>query len=188
VYAAAGLPPDAQTIVCVGPLEPHKGHRDAIWALDILKYLYDDLYLIMVGEGVERPRLEQFARSIRVADRLRFVGVQPNVLPWLSRAAVVWVPSTRTGGANVTLEAMAAARPVVAAKVPALAETVIDTETGFLTSAGDKVELARRTHALLSDPDLRSSLGDAGRRRALSHFSITSMIDRYADIRQQLAA
>src|SRR5262249_41276995 len=58
-----GLPKGARFIVCVGPLEAQKGYLDAIWAFDILKFLYADLHLVIAGEGPDRERLERFVRS-----------------------------------------------------------------------------------------------------------------------------
>ena len=50
-------------ILGVGPLERHKGFHDVIWALDILRSLYEDLHLVLVGVGPDRERLERFARA-----------------------------------------------------------------------------------------------------------------------------
>ncbi len=51
------LPENARFVCAVGPLEPSKGLRDAIWAFDILQFLYDDLHLLIVGVGPEEPRV-----------------------------------------------------------------------------------------------------------------------------------
>src|SRR5262249_55895926 len=59
------LPATARVVVCVGPLRPEKGYQDAIWAFDILRYVYDDLRLVIIGGGPERARLEVFARSVK---------------------------------------------------------------------------------------------------------------------------
>lgn len=185
---AINLPHDARIIVCVGPLEAQKGHRDAIWALDILKYLYDDLFLVLVGDGRERSRLEEFARSIRVTDRVRFAGVQPDVQPWLELAEVVWVPSLTSGGATVALEGMAAARPVVAARVPAVAETIVDGVTGSLFMPGDKVALSRLTRVLLQDEELRIKFGQAGRQRVIDAFAIGNVVGRCGEAHMRLCA
>src|SRR5262249_10111930 len=57
-----GLAQNARPIVCVGPLEPGKGFREAVWAFDILKFLYDHLHLVLIGDGPDRGRLVQFAQ------------------------------------------------------------------------------------------------------------------------------
>ena len=75
------LPSAARVVLSVGPLEPHKGYRDAVWAFDILKYLYDDVHLLLVGEGSARAPLQHFARLVRADDRVHFLGARTD-LPW----------------------------------------------------------------------------------------------------------
>jgi glycosyltransferase involved in cell wall biosynthesis len=169
-------------LVCIGPLEPHKGFQDAIWAFDILKYLDENLQLILAGDGSDRGRLEQFVHAIQATASIHFLGRLDNVGTLLARAEVVWVPSRAKGGINVALEAMAAGRPVVASRVPGLAEVVGDGETGFLVPPEDKVALARQTRLLLEDAALRRRLGEAGRQRAASQFAAADMVRRYAEL------
>lgn len=175
-----GLAPDpARRILCIGPIEPHKGFRDVIWAFDILRYLLDDLHLIIAGDGPDRPRVEEFARTARVWPATTFTGRCGDVSPLLRQSRVVWVPG-RGGGAGAALEAMAAGLPVVAAGRPELAEIVEDGETGYLIPPGDKAALARRTRLLLDDPELARRMGEAGRRRAAEKFSVARLVEQCA--------
>lgn len=178
--AGLGLPSEARLLVCVGPLQMTKGYRDAIWAFDMLKYLYPNLRLLMIGDGPDRARLEEFARALHARDEIIFTGRWPQVGELMQAAEMVWVPG-RVGGLNVALEAMAAGRPVVAARQPALAEVIRDGETGFLFPPGDKAALARQTRALLEAPDRRRQIGDAGRQRAAA-FSVTEMVRRHLQL------
>src|SRR5262249_1209288 len=59
-----GLPETARLIVGVGPLEPHKGFRDAIWGFDILKHVYRNLHLLLVGRGSAEAALDAFATAL----------------------------------------------------------------------------------------------------------------------------
>ena len=166
----------------VGPIEPHKGFRDAVWALDILHYLYDDLRLVLAGDGSDRPRLEEFARATEVEKRVVFLGRRPDLAPWLHSAELVWIPSRTGGGVCAALEAMAAGRPVIATRLPDLAEVVADGVAACLVPPGDKTELARQTRFLLNDPDRRRAYGEAGRRRAAEHFSVEKLVQRCATL------
>src|SRR5262249_43743420 len=87
------VPDNARCILCVGPVEPGRGHQDAIWTMDILKYLYDDLHLLIVGQGSDRQRLEQFVQNIRAGGHVHFLGPQPDLAGWYARSEVVWVPN-----------------------------------------------------------------------------------------------
>jgi glycosyltransferase involved in cell wall biosynthesis len=169
---------EAAAIVCAGALRPEKGFWDAIWTLDILHFVRDDGQLVIVGDGPERPRLECFARATGRGHRIHFVGAEDRAA-WLRRAAVVWVPSRADTGAGVALEAMAAGRPVVATRWPGLAEVVSDGETGYLVTAGDKMDLARRTRSLLDDPARRRSMGAAARRRAGERFGAAALVKNW---------
>src|SRR5207302_1062258 len=152
----------------------------------ILHYLFDDLRLAFVGDGEDRARVEAFARAVGAANHVRFLGRQPRVGPYLRRAAVVWVPSDRAGGVCVALEAMAAGRPVVASRVSELAEIVVEGETGYLTRAGDKASLARQTRWMLDRPATMQRLAEAGRQRAVQHFSAARLVAECARIYEQV--
>jgi glycosyltransferase involved in cell wall biosynthesis len=186
--AAPGLPPGARVVLGVGPLAPHKGFRDAIWAFDILRFLYADLRLVLLGEGPGRAALEHFARAAGVAPDAHFLGRVPSVGPWLARAEVVWVPSLRPAGVGAALEAMAAGRPVVASDLPELREVVADGETGRLFKPGDKAALARQTRALLEDAGLRRRLGAAAREHARKHFGAAGAVRQAARLYEAAAA
>ncbi|HZT79091.1 MAG TPA: glycosyltransferase [Gemmataceae bacterium] len=174
--------PAGRLLVSVGPLARHRGHRDALWTVDILRYLYGDLQLALVGQGPEEDYLRRFARAADISDRVHFLGPQPEVREWLERADVVWVPSAWAGGDLAALEAMAAGRPVVATTLPELTELVSEGETGFLVPPGDKAALARQTRRLLDDAELRRRMGEAGRRRAAERFAAADMVRRYAEV------
>jgi glycosyltransferase involved in cell wall biosynthesis len=169
-------------VVCAGPLEPHKGYRDAIWAFDILQFLYEDVRLVVVGEGTYRQRLQQFAQATGAGRRVHFTGLVPDLAGVLAKSEVVWVPSLAEGGLNVALEAMALGRAVVASRLPGLADIIRDGETGILVTPGRKVELARQTRLLLDRPERRRQLGEAGRRWVSAHFSNADLVRRLADL------
>jgi glycosyltransferase involved in cell wall biosynthesis len=187
IRESLGLPDTARLVACIGPLKSQKGYKDAVWTVDILKYMYDELYLLLIGDGPVRPELERFARSIRADDRVRWVGNQAAVPKLLTQVDIVWVPSHAERGRNAALEAMAAGRPVVASHRPGLAEIVVEGETGFLVTCGDKAALARRTHLLLQDEPLRRKLGEAGRDRALRSFSVESFVDAHRRLYEDAA-
>jgi glycosyltransferase involved in cell wall biosynthesis len=179
--------PAGRVLLCVGPMEVHKGFRDAVWAFDILHYLFDDLRLAFLGDGPDRDRVADFARAVGAASRVTFLGTRRSVGPYLRRAAVVWVPSRTAGGVCAALEAMAAQRPVVAARVPDLEEIVVEGETGYLVPPGDKAALARQTRMLLGEPALAERFGTAARQRALERFSAARMIAECAAVYRQIA-
>ncbi len=177
----------ARFILCVGPLEAHKGYQDAVWAFDILKFLYQDLNLVLVGTGPERERLEQFVRAIRAPGGIYFAGSQEQAIQLLAQADVVWVPSLTAGGANVALEAMAAGRPVVGTRLPSLVDLIRDGETGFLVPPGDKAALARQTRLLLDDPGHAARLGAAGRKHVQDRHAAAALVEHFEQLYEKVA-
>jgi glycosyltransferase involved in cell wall biosynthesis len=184
-----GIPQDARLILCVGPLVAGNGVQDAIWTFEILKYLFEDLHLLLIGGGPDRARLEWFVRAIGAEGRVHLLGYRADASALLSHGEMVWVPNHEVGrisnrsyhaGSNTALEAMAAGRPVVASRVPPLSEIVKDGETGFLIDPGDKVALARRTRWLLENREDCRRMGEAGKERSQRDFSVGQLVDRFA--------
>jgi starch synthase len=87
----------------------------------------------------------------------------------------------------VNLEAMACETAVVASRVGGIPEVVAEGETGFLVDPGNAPELAERVNELLGDPELAARFGEAGRKRAVEHFSWRTIAERTADLYRSLA-
>lgn len=191
--APAALPAEiaaakARFVACMGRLERHKGFRDAIWAFGILRFLYDDLRLLLIGAGPDRERLEEFARGTRCLEKVHFFGERLDGPALLANAEVVWATDLADGGVNVALEAMAAGRPVVASRQPGLAEIILNGQTGLLYPPGDPAELARQTRSLLDDPALGQRMGDAGRQRVREHFRVDELVRQISVMYQEMVA
>src|SRR5262249_25160469 len=106
----------------------------------------------------------------------------------LSALDLLALTSSQEGMPNTVLEAMAAGRPVVATNVGGCPELVVEGETGHLAPFGDSAFLARRMVELLSRPDRGRALGEAGRRRARSEFSVQAVVARSQALYLRLAA
>lgn len=172
---------DTQRIILgLGPIQRHKGFREAVWAFDIVRHLFADVRLVLAGTGPDLPRVRRFAQHIEVEEHVCFLGPYADSASLLQRADVVWVPSLIGGGVCAALEAMASGRPVVASRCPDLAEIVVDGETGFLVEPDNKAALARQTRLLLDDADLCRRLGEAGQKRGREHFSVERLAEMCA--------
>jgi glycosyltransferase involved in cell wall biosynthesis len=137
--------------------------------------------LLLAGDGPHRPSLERRARELGIAERVRFLGPIANAdLPRYHAASDAFVvPSTdHETFCIAACEAMACARPVVAARTGGLPEVVRDGETGYLVPPGDARALAERIGALLDDAALRARLGAAGREWTLRMFTWEKVVER----------
>jgi len=111
--------------------------------------------------------------EFNIAHRVRFLGYLPEVREVLGRMQLLVMPTVYFESFGIAaVEAMAMGLPVVASRVGGLAEIVEDGRTGFLVKPGDVVELAGAVRRLMDSPDMRAQMGQAGRRRAVEHFSL----------------
>jgi glycosyltransferase involved in cell wall biosynthesis len=104
-------------------------------------------------------------------DRVEFLGTvsRRELADRYRRATVFCLPSRQEGFGIVFLEAMAHARPIVAARAAAVPETVADGEVGILAGPNDPEAFAQALATLLGDRDLGRRMGQAGRRRVESY-------------------
>lgn len=148
--AKLGLPAGA-IILSVGHLIPRKGFDSVIRALSLLRERNRrDAQLIIVGEGQERHRLIELARSLGLADNVRLVGGIPHehLGTWYSAADVFCLASSREGWPNVVLESMACGTPVVATAVWGTPEVVTSREVGLLVEANESAIAGTLAYAL----------------------------------------
>ena len=182
-----GLPANAKIIAVAGRLEPASGFKSAVWAFDMLRYEHPDWHLVIFGEGPEREALEAFGRAVMFDDfRIHFAGFCPDLPALLAHADLVWMTHER-GGIALALEAMAAGKPVFARKSSEMAELVEDGQTGFLIDAGERSHLSAKSYPFLTDAAARAKLGEAGRLRAVEHFSAARAVEQFARLYEEVA-
>ncbi len=104
-------------LLMMGRLEAEKRFEEGIQALALLRAHGHDAGLVIVGSGEERARLVAEARKDKVDGVVEFVGHASDVLPHLSSADVLLVPSAYEGYGLVIIEALAAGVPVIATDV-----------------------------------------------------------------------
>jgi glycosyltransferase involved in cell wall biosynthesis len=155
------------TVVTLARLDLQKGLTHLLHAAVLLP----DVDFVIAGDGPERANLEAEARALGVADRIAFVGFQADTRAFLARGDVFVLPSLLEGLPLAVLEALAAARPVVATAVGGTPEVVRDRETGLLVPPADSRALADAIRELLGNPALADQLGRQGRDLVRREFS-----------------
>ena len=135
--------------------------------------------LVMIGDGPDRPSLEQRVANEGLNGIVQFVGEQQDLVPWLSASDVFLLASAQESFGLAALEAMACEVPVVASRVGGLPEVIDDGVTGFLCPA-DAVDLmAERSLDLLTDPGKRARMGRAASERVRARFCASAIVPRY---------
>ena len=184
--ARFGVPADAELIVSISRLVPRKGFDTAIRAAALLRSSRPDLLLAISGGGRDEHRLRTLAAELRAP--VRFLGRVDNVgLPLLYGCADLytmlcrnrWGGLEQEGFGIVFLEAASCEVAQVAGDSGGAEDAVVDGVTGLMVRHPDDAGAAAAAFVrLLDDPELRHSMGRAGRERAVAEFSYDGLAER----------
>jgi phosphatidylinositol alpha 1,6-mannosyltransferase len=189
-YATAArdaVPTERPRVLFVGRLDVEKRVDELLRAFARLpRELPADLEII--GDGTQREAWHRLAAELGLGDRVRFRGFvsEPELLAAYGQGAVFVMPGVAELQSLVTLEAMSAGLPVVAADAMALPHLVRPGRNGWLYPPGDVDALAARLGQLLADPDLRRRMGVASRRLVAEH-DLTSTLDAFEAVYERVA-
>jgi glycosyltransferase involved in cell wall biosynthesis len=177
-----GLPPAGPFVLCVGRLDPQKGHPYLFDAMREVLRRFPGARLVVVGGAQQATeayvaQLRTHAAEPDLVGRIIFAGERRDVPRLMAACDVFALASLWEGFGLVFLEAMAAARPVVATNVSAIPEVVVHGETGLLVPPRDPAALAAALIALCESPAERRRLGNNGYQRVRRHFTAERMID-----------
>ena len=185
----AGSPDDPVIILSVGRLVAKKGYHVLLEALHAWVGTALHWRLVHIGGGELRPVLEARARALGVADRIEWLGPQPQevVIERLRRADMFVLPSRvapdgdRDGLPNVLMEAMSQGLACVASRLSGIPELIDDGASGVLVPPDDSEALGRAISGLAADPARRRALGEAAIRRVTEHFDSERWVGRLAE-------
>ena len=152
LQAELNLDPAAPVAGIVAALRPVKNHEMFLHVAALVHAALPAARFLVVGDGPERPRLEALARSLGIAEAVRFVGTRSDVPELLALMDVVLLTSHMEANPICLLEAMASEKPVVATRVGSVAESVLDGRTGYLVAPGDSQGMAARVLELFGRP------------------------------------
>jgi len=166
----------------VGRLNKQKGIELLLHALSRMGD--QTVSLDVVGDGDERPSLQELAGALGIAERIRWHGAvpQPRLVDFYRAATALVVPSVGEGLGLVAVEAQMCETPVVAFDSGGLPDVVQHDRTGLLVKDVDAGALAAALTSLLERDDRGAALGAAGRLHALATFAPESVARRYADV------
>jgi len=161
----------------IGQLIPRKGLDTLLRAVAALSDLPLELYLI--GEGGQRPELEQLARALGLEERVHLVGYRDDRLEWLHGFDCFVLPSRLEGIPRCLMEAMGARVPVVASDIPGCSDLIEHRRTGLLFDVDDPASLAEQIALLATSAELRQLLSEAAREHVYAHYSAARMAKDY---------
>ena len=177
--AEFGVPDDALVLGAAGQLIPRKGQRYLLEAVAGLQYKHAQLRLIIFGDGYLNNQLRAQAASLELGDVVQFAGFRDDLDDLMGCFDIFVHPALAEGLGVATLKAAAAGVPVVGFNAGGLPEAVADGETGILVQSEDVTALQEAIATLITNEDVRLSMGAAGRDRMQSEFSIDTMADKH---------
>jgi glycosyltransferase involved in cell wall biosynthesis len=144
------------------------------------------LYGWLLGDGPDRVALEAQVAELGLGDRVRFLGYQEQVAPFVAATDLYVSTSDTEGIPAVVLEVGYLGKPTVGMRVGGMHECVLDGETGYLVPPGDENALARVVTTLAADAPLRQRLGVNARAWTRSEFSIGRVGEQYEQFYESL--
>jgi glycosyltransferase involved in cell wall biosynthesis len=149
----AGIPEGARVIVTAGRLAPQKGLSVLVKSFAAVAKDHPDVYLVIVGEGPERETVVKAATAAGISDRVKLVGFQKDVRPWIAMGEIFVIASLYEGGPITLFEAMRLSRAIISTPVGLVPQAIRHGENGWLVPVDDSEALSLGLRALLEEPD-----------------------------------
>jgi glycosyltransferase involved in cell wall biosynthesis len=168
---------NGEYLLAVGALQPNKNHKMLLQALSALS---DPPPLCLIGDGQEAGALRDLAEKLSLS--VRFLPrVRDEALCRLyEKSLFVAVSSLSEPFGMTPVEGALAGKPSIVGAVGGASEFVLDGETGLVVNSTSVRQMAKAVQLLLDDRDLRKSMGQRARERALNHFTIDSSVSSLA--------
>jgi len=180
-----GLGSDDRLIVAVGNLYPVKGHQHLVEALALVASKHKRLHVAIAGRGELEEALRSRAADVQLTDRVHLLGLRSDIPAILAAADIFALPSLSEGLPMALIEAMFAARPIVATEVGEVGVALDGGQAGVLVEPGNAYALAAALHGLLTEPVRAKTLGERAAGRARAHYGLSRMVARYANLYEQ---
>jgi len=170
-------------LLFLGKLVKSKGIYDLLEVVARIRANYPDVQLVCGGEG-DAIAVSQQAKALGISDSVKLVGwVTGNKKQQYLKTAMLYVlPSYNEGLPMGVLEAMSAHLPVVSTNVGGIPDAIHDGIEGFLVEPGDINALEMAITQLLSDPELRGKMGEAGFKKIQSQFSADIVVEKIGEL------
>lgn len=172
-----GIPIDAKVICHIAGFRPEKGHAILLEAFAMLAQGIPDTFLMFVGDGALRSKIEERVHTTNLTDRVYFLGNQKDVRPALSASDCSVLASTAETFSIAMLESLAMGVPMVASNIGGTSEAVVHGRTGLLVPAAEPMAMADALSYMLKHQEKRLAMGAAGRTLVMTEFTPRSMVN-----------
>lgn len=179
--------PDEALLVHLSNFRPVKRVADVVRAFSKVAETMP-AQLLMIGDGPDRSTAEWLAHTLKIHDRVHFVGKQDRVNELLPLGDLMLMPSEMESFGLAALESMACQVPAIGTWVGGVPELIDDGENGLLYQVGDVDGMAAGAIALLQSPERLQAMRLAARKTAQARFCATRIVPRYVEYYERLLA
>ncbi len=179
IRANLNIPGNAVIICKIARLFHLKGHEYILESFSRLKPGENNIYLLLIGDGILRSRLEKEAERLKIKDNTVFTGlIDPEEIPdYINASDILVHTSLREGLAKAIPQAYACAKPVISFDIDGARELVKDGLTGYLIPPEDTILLTEAVDKLVQNGDLRYHMGQEGKSLILPYYDKNYMVD-----------
>lgn len=167
-------------IGCLGSLVPAKGHRFLIQAIARLDdSIRENLFVLIIGEGQLRKRLEAEVQKLNLIDVIKFLGYRKDAHRILSYCEFTLIPSIQEGLPNVLVESYLLGKPVIASELDYVDEVLKPYDIGLTFPVQDTQHLAEAIQRYLQQPKLAKRHGSKGKKQIKKCFALKTNLAKY---------
>lgn len=182
-----GVPESAIVVGSVSRLVRDKGHEFLIQALGLLRRDFPGMFLIIVGDGREKGRLQILAQEQQLSERVKFISGLTDITGLLSTMDIFVHPATFREGFGFSIaEAMIARKPVVATNIPAINSIIENRVNGILVEPKDAGALADAVSFLLKNEEEKRRIAEGGFQMASRLCSLDRMVNGIEEVYREV--
>lgn len=181
-----GLPQDALWVASIGRVDPLKRFDALVRLASMLKDAPQDVRFLLIGDGPEKPALQNLAKALDVTDKFIFTGEVPSANRWMKGFDVFCFPSVDEGMPNAVMEAASAGLPILGWRLPYMEELFPDAEMVSLVDPFDMHQMASSLTVLLNDSGLRRRMGSAVQKHVDENFSLARYIEGMSSVYENM--
>ncbi len=175
------IPLEKIIIGCVGRLEKQKGHKYLLQAFSQALKKQPKLFLIIIGTGSDKEKLEELTNNLSIQDNVKFLGRRTDVAEILQVIDIFVLPSLFEGMSNSLMEAMASGLPIIATNIAENGELIENGKTGILVPPKDSNALAKALVGLTSNIEKQKLLRENAKQFARVKFDLEIIAEKLKD-------
>jgi glycosyltransferase involved in cell wall biosynthesis len=186
-----GIPENGKTVGILATFKPEKAHADVfLEAANLILKECPDTYFLLIGDGVERPRIEERIKELGIGSNVIITGFRDDaaeIVGILDMSTLASYPMVETFSLAI-LESMAVGLPCVVTDVGSLSEMVFDDVNGYVVPHSNYQAFAEAVIKILKDDELAKNMGLNSQKIAVKKFHRNRMTKDTEDMFEKVLA